>query len=72
MNPKQDRKTTNAFVWNSAGRAARRAGEPLNACPDLRRHGFDTYGAWLMEQWRAGWTAQDEEIRQGELFEGKK
>jgi len=71
MNHKQDRRTTNQIIWHGAGRVARNAGQPLTACPDLRRHGFDTYGAWLMEQWRAGWTAQNEEIRQGSLFEGK-
>ena len=72
MNRRQNRRTTNRFIYRTAGRIARQEGKPFDAVPELRRNERDTYGAWLMEEWRDGWKEQDEEIRQGSLFKGEK
>jgi hypothetical protein len=57
-------KERNRDIYQRAGREARRAGSPLEACPKLQRGPRDTYGAWLEEQWRKGWFQQDDQLRQ--------
>jgi len=67
---KQGSKVTNKIIWRGAGRIARLQGKSLEACPNLKHSERDTYGDWLMQQWREGWKDQNEVIRQRSLFVG--
>jgi hypothetical protein len=68
---KQSAKESNRIIWQRAGRIARQEGWPLSLCPRAAWNGRepDTYGLWLMEQWRAGWNEEDQRIRQAGLFQ---
>ena len=64
---KQTLRETNRIIWTMAGHIARNRNEPLSACPNLKRRENDTYGTWLMDQWRKGWEEQDAKIRQPQI-----
>ena len=66
---KQTVKESNRIIWTMNGQLARLQDKPISACPKLKNHETDTYGAWLMDQWRKGWEEQDAKIRQPQIPE---